>query len=266
MPYEYGFPKYVSVAEKRARAERSLANLRKRNPDIAPVVVIGRKLTNTWWGKAWNDNLERYSDYAYRIGRGKSYVRHGAVLDLQIAPGTVSALVQGSEDKPYRIQITIQPLSNNTWEKTKRSCEGAIESLQELLNGQFPKSLSDLFTAQGTGLFPMPKEIALQCSCPDWASMCKHVAAALYGVGTRLDENPALFFVLRNVNIDDLISKTITQKSETLLKKSSHKSDRVMDSDDISAMFGIDLEEDNETATAEDATRKPIRPRSKKKP
>lgn len=242
----YGFPEYVTVAEKKARNQKAIEKLRKKDPCITPVVVNGRKLARTWWGKAWNDNLERYSDYSNRIGRGSSYIRHGAVLDLKIAPGTVTALVQGSGKKPYRIEIAIQPLGKNTWEIITKACEGKIESLQELIEGKFPKALDELFTAKGKGLFPAPKEISLNCSCPDWANMCKHVAAALYGVGARLDENPGLFFVLRNVNIDELVSKAILQKSETLLKKSGRKSIRVIDNDDISAMFGIDMEAENE--------------------
>ena len=246
MSYDYGFPEYVTVAEKKARNQKAIEKLRKKDSGIEPVVIIGRKLARTWWGKAWNDNLERYSDYSNRIGRGSSYVRHGAVLDLKITPGKITALVQGSGRKPYQIDITIQQLSKSTWDTITKACEGKIESLQELIEGRFPKALDELFTAKGKGLFPAPKEISLNCSCPDWANMCKHVAAVLYGVGARLDENPGLFFVLRNVNIDELVSKAISQKSEMLLKKSGRKSSRVMDNDDISTMFGINMEEENE--------------------
>jgi len=244
----YGFSEYVPVAQKKARAQKSLEKLRKSNPDIAPIIINGRKLARTWWGIAWNGNLESYSDYSNRIGRGRSYARQGAVLDLKITPGKIAALVQGSESKPYQINITIEPLSKNIWEAITKACEGKIDSLQELIDGKFPKALGELFTVQGKGLFPSPKEIYLNCSCPDWANMCKHVAAVLYGVGARLDENPALFFVLRNVNIDELVSKAIAQKSETLLKKSSRRSGRVIDDGDISAMFGIEMETGNEKA------------------
>lgn len=252
----YGYPEYVTVAEKRAKAQKSLEKLKKKNPDIAPISIDGRKLARTWWGKAWNDNLESYSDYANRLGRGRSYVRHGAVLDLKITPGKVTALVQGSNSKPYRIDIAIEPLSKKTWETITQACEGKIDSLQELIDGKFPKALAELFTAQGKGLFPTPKEISLNCSCPDWATMCKHVAAVLYGVGARLDENPTLFFILRNVNIDELVAKAIVQKSETLLKKSGRKSGRVIDNDDISAMFGIEMETENEKIAPKKANKR----------
>jgi uncharacterized Zn finger protein len=242
MSYDYGFPKYVSVAEKRLQAQKSLESLKKKNPNIHPITIDGTKIVNTWWGKAWNDNLERYSDYANRIGRGRSYLRHGAVLDLQITSGEICALVQGSSSKPYKIKILIKPIANDVWEKLTKVCEGKLDSLQELIAGKFPKALADLFTAQGEGLFPAPHEIVLDCNCPDWAEMCKHVAAALYGVGVRLDNDPTLFFVLRKINIDELISKAIIQKSQTLLKKSKTKSSRVIEDADISAMFGIEME------------------------
>jgi uncharacterized Zn finger protein len=242
----YGFPEYVTVAEKKARNQKSVEKLKKKNPDITPVVLSGRKLAATWWGKAWDDNLESYSDYANRMGRGRSYIRHGAILDLKITPGNITALVQGSAAKPYRIDITIQQLGKSTWESIIKASEGRIDSLQELIDGKFPKALGELFTTRGKGLFPAPKEISFHCSCPDWASMCKHVAAVLYGVGARLDENPALFFILRNVDIDELVSKVIVQKSETLIGKSGRKSGRVIENDDISAMFGIEIESENE--------------------
>lgn len=242
MSYGDDFYKYVTVAEKKEKAAKSVEKLKKKDPGIEPVIITGRKMTRTWWGKAWNDNLESYSDYENRIGRGRSYVRNGAVLDLKITSGNISGLVQGSRTKPYKININIDPLSKKTWEGIKDECTGKIDSLQELIEGRFPAALADLFTAKGKGLFPSPKEINLNCSCPDWASMCKHVAAVLYGVGARLDDNPAMFFVLRNVNIDDLISESITQKSQTLLKKSKTKTARVIEDDDISSIFGIEME------------------------
>lgn len=242
MAYYSGFPEYVTVAEKRQKALKSIEKLKKKNPDICPVIITGTKITKTWWGKSWNDNLESYSDYANRIGRGRSYVRHGAVLDLKITQGEIRALVQGSVSKPYQVTISIQPLSNAIWQVITKNCVGKIDSLQELIEGKFPKTLSELFTAKGKGFFPASKEIRLQCSCPDGANMCKHVAAALYGVGARLDDDPTLFFVLRNVKVDDLISEIISQKTETLLEKSKAKSRRIIEDTDISEMFGIEME------------------------
>ena len=238
----YGYPRYVSVAEKRARARRKLEQLKKKHPGIRPVVIEGNTLVRTWWGKAWNSNLGKYADYENRVGRGRSYVRHGAVLDLQISPGQVKALVQGSRGSPYTIAIKIKPVSESIWKEIKAACEGQLASLQELLEGRFPKGLAELFTAKGSGLFPSPKEIDFHCSCPDWAYMCKHVAAVLFGIGTRLDEDPSLFFVLRKVKMDDLITQAVRDKSERLLRQAKKKTSRVIDDADLGDVFGIDLD------------------------
>jgi hypothetical protein len=152
-----------------------------------------------------------------------------------------------SREGTYKVDITIKSLNVSIWESITKACEGEIDSLQELIDGKFPKVLSDMFTIQGKGLFPSPKEISFECSCPDWANMCKHVAAVLYGVGARLDDNPTLFFLLRNVEIDDLISDAINNKSYSLIEKSKTKSGRVIEDTDISNLFGIDIEDDLKT-------------------
>lgn len=189
----WGFDEYKSIAEKKRDAEKQLAKLKKNNPAISPVVVTGRKLVTTWWGTAWVKNLESYADYDNRIGRGRSYAKNGFILDLQICKGRVSVLVQGSGRSPYRVEIGVEPLSGANWNTILETCSHKISGLDALASGQFPRELADLFTAKGNGLFPTPKEIHMDCSCPDWATMCKHVAAAHYGIGARLDENPLLF-------------------------------------------------------------------------
>ncbi len=239
----WGYPEYVTVAEKKARAARKLKELSKKNANLKPVVIEGSAIARTWWGKAWNRNLEQYADYSNRIGRGRNYVRHGAVLDLQIESGEINALVQGSRQKPYSVSIKIQTLKRIIWHKIKDSCEDTLESFQELLAGAFPKTLGEIFTSRDTGMFPAPREIKFSCSCPDWASMCKHVAAALYGVGARLDEDPKLFFRLRDADISKLIKQTVTDKTKKLLEKAARKSSRIMEDADLSAVFGIDFDE-----------------------
>jgi len=239
----WGYPRYVSVGEKRAKAERKLKQLRKKNPAIHPIVIEGSAIAKTWWGKSWNLNLERYADYSNRIGRGRSYVRHGTVLDLQIAPGQVKSLVQGSRAKPYSVIIKIKGIGKNIWKNMKAACAGKLDSLPALLAGQFPKALGEIFIARGEGLFPSPKEIEFDCSCPDWAYMCKHVAATLYGIGARLDEDPGLFFKLRKVKVDDVIRQTVKDQSDKLLKKAEKASARTIAESDLSGMFGIDMEE-----------------------
>jgi uncharacterized Zn finger protein len=239
----WDYPRYVSVAEKRAKAARKLKQLRKKNSAIQPIVLEGRAIAKTWWGKSWNLNLERYADYSNRIGRGRSYVRHGAVLDLQISAGQVKSLVQGSRTKPYAVTIKIKGITKAIWQNMKAACAGKLDSLPELLRGKFPKALGEVFTAQGRGLFPSPQEIDFDCSCPDWAYMCKHVAATLYGIGTRLDDDAGLFFKLRKVKIDDLIQQTLKDQSYKLLEKAEKMSSGKIAESDLSGMFGIDMEE-----------------------
>lgn len=250
----YGYREYETVAEKRAKAARSAAKLKKKNANLAPIVCTGRKLATTWWGKAWNDNLERYADYENRIARGRSYVRQGAVLDLQIHEGKVNALVQGSRVKPYQVAVAILPLKPAAWQTIVNACTGNIHSLQELISGKFPQNLADIFTAKGTGLFPSPREISFGCSCPDWADMCKHVAAVLYGIGIRFDEDPTLFFRLRQVNIDELITDALHQTTDTMLDRAGRKSSRALDAGDLAGLFGIALEDTGEKQQVPDLT------------
>ncbi len=248
----WSFPKYVRKAEKKTKAEKKLAQLKKKQ-DVRPVVIEGSAIARTWWGKAWNKNLESYADYSNRIGRGRSYVRSGAVLDLKINAGEIKALVHGSRAKPYSINIKIKKLNKNTWQQVTAECAGKLESLEELLTGKFPKALEETFM-QRNGLFPSPKEIEFDCSCPDWASMCKHIAAALYGVGARLDEDPTIFFTLRGVDTGDLIERTVMSKAEDLLKKASKKSSRIIEGADLSSVFGIDLAEETGLSTPDDVS------------
>ena len=239
----YYYPAYVSVAQKKARAEKKRNALIKKKPGIQPIIIEGRTLARTWWGKSWNRNLERYADYVNRIERGRSYVRHGAVLDLQIKPGIINALVMGSAASPYRVTITIKPIPKKHWHHIKAQCKGKMDSLKQLLAGQFPKTLEAVFTRKGQGLFPAPEEISLDCSCPDWAVMCKHVAAVLYGIGARLDQDPSLFFVLRKADVKDLVSETVKAGKKELLTRSKQKSPRIIDNQtDLSDLFGIDLD------------------------
>ncbi len=234
-----GFPEYVPVAEKRRKALKALEKLRKKDPGIQPVAIAGNKIAKTWWGVAWNKNLESYADYDYRLERGRSYVRNGFVLDLRIEPGSIAAVVAGSEREPYRVQIRIESLVRAKWERITALCGRSIAGIEQLARGEFPKELEALFTQKGEGLFPAPKEIKFSCTCPDGACLCKHVAAALYGVGARLDEAPPLFFRLRNIEIEALMKKSIEEKMANMLKNSGKKTRRVIEDVDISGLFGI---------------------------
>jgi uncharacterized Zn finger protein len=235
---DFGWPPYVPVAEKRRLAERELAKLRKRGQSIAPVTIEGRTIAKTFWGKSWCINLERYSDYASRVPRGRTYVRNGSVLDLKIAKGEVAAMVAGSS--LYQIKIAIAPVKEACWKAICRDCAGAIDSLVELLQGRLAKGVMDRVCREGDGLFPSPEEIKLFCNCPDDADMCKHVAAALYGVGARLDEKPELLFVLRGVDENELLADAGQDLVKTKAVPSTAK---LLGDSDVAALFGLEMAE-----------------------
>jgi uncharacterized Zn finger protein len=241
----YGFRPYVTVASRRAATARELAKLKKMGRAVAPVVVDGRKIARTFWGKAWCDNLERYSDFANRLPRGRTYVRNGSVVDLQLHPGRVTALVSGSA--MYTVNVTVGRMPRARWSAICQDCSGAIDSLVELLQGRFSDGVMTRLCDEQTGLFPSPKDLHFMCSCPDWASMCKHVAAVLYGIGARLDHQPELLFTLRQVKHADLVANAGTRLSKT---RKPPASARVLAADDLSAMFGIDIAPPATTAQA----------------
>lgn len=235
----YGFPEYESVAEKKAKATKALEKLRKKNQEIEPVIIEGRTLAKTWWGKAWNKNLESYADFSNRIARGRSYVRNNTVLDLKISKGKVTAMVQGSSSKPYIVEIQIDTLNAKKWDKVTELCNHRIDSLEELMEGRFPKELEVIFMDKKYGMFPSPKEIHFNCNCPDWAIMCKHVAAVLYGIGSRLDNDPMLFFQLRDLDGQELVKKSMERKLENMLKNAGKRSEREINGSDVFDIFGL---------------------------
>jgi uncharacterized Zn finger protein len=202
--YYYGFAPYVPVAERRKRAARKLAQLRKKGHVPKPVQIDGRAIAKTFWGKAWCDHLESHADLANRLPRGRTYVRNGSVIDLEIAEGEVRALVSGTEI--YEVKVRIQPLAAARWKAVRRECAGQIGTVVELLAGRFSSAVMEMLCHRQRGLFPDTREIAMSCSCPDGAWLCKHLAAVLYGVGARLDHAPELLFTLRGVDGAELVA------------------------------------------------------------
>jgi uncharacterized Zn finger protein len=231
----YGWQPYVPVAVRRKKAERKLTKLRKDGAAVAPVRIEGRTIARSFWGKSWCANLERYSDYANRLPRGRSYVRNGSVIDLQITRGEVVAKVMGST--LYTVKIGIQAVPVARWKGICRDCAGSVDSLVELLQGRLAKSVMDRVCREGDGLFPAPAEIKLSCSCPDWADMCKHVAAVLYGVGARLDASPQLVFVLRGVDENELLANV----AQSLPAAQTASSAKLLEEGDVAALFGLDM-------------------------
>ena len=231
----WGWRPYVTVAERRRKAAREMEKRKKKGHAVSPVIIEGRAIVKTFWGKSWCENLERYSDYENRLPRGRTYVRNGSVVDLQIKPGVINAWVSGSE--LYEISLTVAPVAKSRWKSICDDCAGAIDSLVELLQGRFSKGVIERICRQSHGLFPTPAELKLSCSCPDGAYMCKHVAAVLYGIGARFDHEPELLFRLRGVDEKELIVKA--GKGLPLAKQAPAPA-RVLGGD-LSDIFGLDM-------------------------
>jgi uncharacterized Zn finger protein len=233
----FGFRDYVPVAVRRAKATRETEKLRKKGRTITPVVIEGRTIARQFWGKAWCDNLERYSDYLNRLPRGRAYVRNGSVVDLKMARSRIEALVSGSEI--YTVTIEISTLPTARWKSIRQDCTGSIGSLVELLQGKLSKNVMERVCRTGDGLFTSPSEIKMRCSCPDGVLMCKHIAATLYGAGARLDAMPDLLFTLRGVEHSELIANAGT---DLPIVTGGIASNRILADDDMAALFGVDLD------------------------
>lgn len=251
----WGFRPYVPVARRRANALRAVQRLAAKGKQVSPVETAGRAIATTFWGKAWCDNLESYSDFENRLPRGRTYVRNGSVVDLQIEPGKITSMVSGS--RLYRIVIQIGPLDAVRWKRLKQQCGAGIGSIVELLQGRLSSSVMAVVTSRENGLFPAPTEIEMSCSCPDWAGMCKHLAATLYGVGNRLDHQPDLLFKLRQVDHLELIAEAGRKAPETRARGK-----KVIAGDQLADVFGIELESD---VPAADARQSIPAPRGKSK-
>jgi uncharacterized Zn finger protein len=244
--YDGGWAPYVSVAARRRKAERAMEKRRKAGHPVAPVTIAGRTIATTFWGQAWCDNMESYHDYENRLPRGRSYVRNGSVVDLQIAPGRVTAAVSGSE--LYDVMVTIKETPKAQWRSICADCAGGIDSLVELLQGRLSKGVMERLCRQQGGLFPRPSDIRFACTCPDHAVMCKHVAAVLYGVGARLDLQPELLFRLRAVDETDLV---VHVDAALPMSKQRPVAGRVLETDDVLALFGLDMAVPEASATGQ---------------
>lgn len=228
----------LSASELQQKAHESVLNARKKGKEMEPVVPKNRDIVTSWWGKAWCENIEKYADFEYRIDRGKRYIRSGALVDLKIQNGKITARVQGKRKAPYKVEIRISRLNEERCQFIMNQCSQKIQNLEQLIQGNFPDELKDIFT-KDEGLFPTPQEITYSCTCPDWALMCKHVAATLYGVGVRFDENPFLFFELRGIDVNRFIDVTLKSNAEKMLDNATNITNRMINENEIEDIFGL---------------------------
>ena len=252
---------YIPAAARRQAAERTVAKMVGKGHTLSPVTARRGAIATSFWGKAWCQNLERYSDYSNRLPRGRTYLRNGSVIDLTIGPGEVTAQVMGSS--LYRITISISEVAGAHWQSIARDCARSIDTLVELLQGQLSNSVMERITRPGTGLFPSPTEISFSCSCPDSAAMCKHVAATLYGIGARLDSAPELLFDLRKADAKELIARA--GEGATPVQKPPGAG-RILDSSKLADVFGIDFGGADPKPSLEPTAKKgkPVAPRRAK--
>lgn len=211
MSYYRDWEPYVPVAIRREAATKEAQKRLKKGEVLRPISITSRKIAQTFWGIAWCENLESYADWANRMPRGRTYARNGSILDLQIESGSITSLVSGSS--LYKIKISIDKIGNKEWKAIRTDCGQQISSLLDLMRGKMPPSVLERLTAPEKGMFPTPKEMKFKCSCPDYASVCKHVAATLYGVGYLLDAEPELFFTMRGVDQAELVSEAFSSTS-----------------------------------------------------
>lgn len=234
MSYYHGWPRYVPVSERRAKAKKRMEKLQKTGKTLSPIKVSGRQIATTFWGSSWCEHLEKFSDYENRLPRGRTYLRNGSVCHLEINSGKIEALVSGSS--LYKVNINIKPLAEKQWQDIQRKCAGQVSSILELLQGKFSNAVMKVVSDPQHGLFPQQKEMSFDCSCPDWAFMCKHIAAVLYGVGAKLDTQPELLFLLRNVDHRELIDGNIQFSND------NEGTDRRLVQGELSDIFGIEIE------------------------
>ncbi|PJD90083.1 MAG: hypothetical protein CK426_09080 [Legionella sp.] len=231
---------YVPVAKRRENAAKKMAKLAKKGQNIQPIEIQGRTIARSFWGKGWCEHMEAFCDFDNRLPRGRTYVRNGSVCHLEIKEGEVHAIVSGSS--LYQVTIGIKPLLREKWEHIKKTCLGKVSSLLDLLSGKLSNGVMEVVVHPKEGLFPLTQELTLQCNCPDWATMCKHVAAVLYGVGSRLDADPAQLFKLRGVNFEELID--VEQAITSVISTTTPSRRKRMNDEAFTNLFALDSTEE----------------------
>lgn len=224
---------YVPVHERRLQAKKQMEKLQKKGKVIEPISIQGLTIAKQFWGKKWCGHIENFADYSNRLPRGRTYARNGSICHLGIVEGKIEAIVSGSD--LYNVSVTIKTLAKEKWDAIKNRCSGMVGSILELLQGEISKNVMEVVVDAKEGLFPLQKEISYKCSCPDWAGMCKHVAAVLYGIGHRLDHRPELLFRLRGVDPQELVSIAVNLAHP--------ETENLLQNDILGELFGIDLEE-----------------------
>ena len=198
------YPRYLSIGARRARALPEMLRLRERGVHVQPIETTGQIIAQRFWGRRWCDRLDSFTAHDNHLPLGRSLVRNGSVCHLEIRPGALEAMVAGSA--LFRVVVRIPTTEPAAWQALARTCAGRVGSLQDLLRGALPDGVIEAVAGPERGLLPSRSELDPHCGCGDGAALCRHAAAALYGVGRRLDAAPELLFRLRGVDETDLLA------------------------------------------------------------
>lgn len=263
MSYYRDWAPYVPVAQRKRNGLRRAQKRMKKGESLQPVSIAGNKIAKTFWGQAWCDHFEQYRDFANRLPRGKTYARNGSVCDLRITKGKITGMVSGSA--LYDVVIKIKPLDSKKWKTIRKNCGSSVHSLIDLMRGQLSDEVIARLTDAKAGMFPIGNEMSMSCDCPDYSSLCKHLAAVMYGVGNRLDSSPELLFLLRGVDQSELIAEAIASGNAQSDVGLDTESD--LQGDDLGAIFGIEMAETptvKKKASRKKAVKKKASPKKKK--
>ena len=239
MSYYGDWAPYVPVAQRKRNGTRQAQKRMKKGESLQPVEIAGNVIAKTFWGQAWCKHFEQYRDFANRLPRGKTYARNGSVCDLRITKGKITGMVCGSQ--LYDVDITIKPLDSKKWKAIRKQCGKSVHSLIDLMRGQLSDEVIGQLTDAEKGMFPLGDEMSLSCDCPDYSSLCKHLAAVMYGAGNRLDTSPDLLFLLRGVDQSELIADAIA--SGNAQNDVGLNTESGLEGDDLGAIFGIEMAE-----------------------
>lgn len=179
------------------------ARLTEEGSQLSPVRASGRNLVSNCWAKAWMRHLGQSEVYGMRLAPGRTYLRYGCVIDCCISPGLIHALVSG--EHVYEVDIRIAPPTEEQLGLIRTGCEGRVASWIDILQGRLSEDVLTLLCEPETGILPELGNISCSCTCPDWADICKHAAAALYATGVKLDHSPDLLFTLRQITLEQLL-------------------------------------------------------------
>ena len=225
--------------------------------DYGEVKIDGKVISSSWWGQMWCRNIENYSNIRNRLERGRTYIRQNTVKSLSISNNCAESQVQGHSKEPYRVIINIKTIEKSKYDNILNKCENSVDNLESLMTGSFPKEYQQFFTDEEYGLFPKSNEIDYNCTCLDYEKnmhMCKHIAATMYAIGNKLDNDPLIFFKLRGIDISEFSNKILKKETEFVWNNINGESNRKINSNDISFLFGVDCDEIDDENNEVDTT------------